>query len=113
MGAAIGATAAALAGSGAELLASHRAADASTGKSATPTPTPSGKPIGDGSTADTGPQPHQPRPQRLAPGEEPPQFVVMPPPIRTSGLAVDAVGAGECLQRPRPILRLARPAEAS
>ncbi|WP_229891496.1 hypothetical protein [Streptomyces mashuensis] len=32
--------------------------------------------IGDGSTADTGPQPLQPRPRRLAPGERPPQFVV-------------------------------------
>jgi hypothetical protein len=32
--------------------------------------------IGDGSTADTGPQPHQPVPRRLAPGEQPPQFVV-------------------------------------
>jgi hypothetical protein len=32
--------------------------------------------IGDGSTSDTGPQPLQPVPQRLAPGERPPQFVV-------------------------------------
>jgi hypothetical protein len=32
--------------------------------------------IGDGSTADTGPQPHQPVPRRLMPGERPPQFVV-------------------------------------
>jgi hypothetical protein len=32
--------------------------------------------IGDGSTADTGPQPHQPVPRRLEPGETPPQFVV-------------------------------------
>ncbi|MEV5507640.1 hypothetical protein [Streptomyces orinoci] len=32
--------------------------------------------IGDGSTADTGPQPHQPKPRRMAPGEKPPQFVV-------------------------------------
>lgn len=33
--------------------------------------------LGDGSTADTGPQPDQPEaPQPLAPGEEPPQFVV-------------------------------------
>ena len=35
------------------------------------------RPIGDGSTQDNGPQPGQPRAQRLAPGEEPPQFVVM------------------------------------
>ncbi|MBU7598290.1 hypothetical protein JGS22_011860 [Streptomyces sp. P38-E01] len=35
------------------------------------------KPIGDGSTADTGPQPNQPeKPRRLEPGETPPQFVV-------------------------------------
>ncbi|MET8772769.1 hypothetical protein [Streptomyces sp. NPDC004658] len=34
------------------------------------------KPIGDGSTADTGAQPHQPKPERLRPGQRPPQFVV-------------------------------------
>ncbi|GAA5029949.1 polysaccharide deacetylase family protein [Streptomyces siamensis] len=34
------------------------------------------KPIGDGSTADTGAQPKQPKAQRLKPGERPPQFVV-------------------------------------
>ncbi|MFH9423242.1 hypothetical protein [Streptomyces sp. NPDC017529] len=35
------------------------------------------KPIGDGSTADAGPQPHQPeKPRRLEPGETPPQFVI-------------------------------------
>ncbi|MER5729620.1 hypothetical protein ABT084_14985 [Streptomyces sp. NPDC002138] len=46
-------------------------------------PAPSGgaahpvKPIGDGSTADTGPQPNQPaKPVPLQPGETPPQFVV-------------------------------------
>jgi hypothetical protein len=33
-------------------------------------------PIGDGSTAHTGPQPHQPRAHRLEPGETPPQFVI-------------------------------------
>ncbi|MFF5704644.1 hypothetical protein ACFY7H_19380 [Streptomyces sp. NPDC012794] len=38
---------------------------------------PGGKPIGDGSTADAGPQPHQPPPPvPLQPGETPPQFVV-------------------------------------
>lgn len=37
------------------------------------------KPIGDGSTADAGPQPHQPdKPRRLEPGETPPQFVIFP-----------------------------------
>ena len=33
--------------------------------------------IGDGSTADTGPQPHQPTPHKLQPGQAPPQFVVI------------------------------------
>lgn len=33
--------------------------------------------IGDGSTADTGPQPHQPEARPLEPGERPPQFVVV------------------------------------
>ncbi|GAB7035417.1 hypothetical protein AB0G35_24495 [Streptomyces sp. NPDC021749] len=38
---------------------------------------PQAKPIGDGSTAYTGKQPHQPpRPERLEPGQKPPQFVV-------------------------------------
>ncbi len=32
--------------------------------------------IGDGSTAYTGAQPHLPKPERLKPGEKPPQFVV-------------------------------------
>lgn len=32
--------------------------------------------IGDGSTADTGPQPHQPAVERLEPGQTPPQFVI-------------------------------------
>ncbi|MYS18712.1 hypothetical protein GTW78_00170 [Streptomyces sp. SID4948] len=32
--------------------------------------------IGDGSTSYTGPQPHQPKPEKLKPGQEPPQFVV-------------------------------------
>ncbi|MGK4580962.1 hypothetical protein [Kitasatospora sp. HPMI-4] len=39
-------------------------------------PAAKGTPIGDGSTSDTGPQPNQPKPQKLAPGERPPQFVV-------------------------------------
>ncbi|MEV6683402.1 hypothetical protein AB0N09_42120 [Streptomyces erythrochromogenes] len=42
-----------------------------------PTESPAARPIGDGSMADTGPQPHQPdRPVPLQPGETPPQFVV-------------------------------------
>jgi hypothetical protein len=37
---------------------------------------PAARLIGDGSTSDTGPQPNQPTPERLAAGERPPQFVV-------------------------------------
>ncbi len=48
---------------------------------ASPSATPSARGavrlIGDGSTADTGPQPHQPTPRRLRTGETPPQFVVV------------------------------------
>ena len=56
-----------------------RAGDAAgSSRSATPpVPAQAARLIGDGSTSDTGPQP-QPaaRPERLAPGERPPQFVV-------------------------------------
>ncbi|WP_031077202.1 hypothetical protein [Streptomyces sp. NRRL S-118] len=39
--------------------------------------TPQGRPIGDGSTSDTGKQPHQPdKPVPLEPGQTPPQFVI-------------------------------------
>ena len=41
-----------------------------------PKPEPSVRLLGDGSTSDTGPQPHQPEPERLEPGRRPPQFVV-------------------------------------
>ncbi|MEU6236156.1 hypothetical protein [Kitasatospora sp. NPDC047058] len=45
-----------------------------------PTPTPAWdgqvEVLGDGSTSYTGPQPQQPTPERLKPGEKPPQFVV-------------------------------------
>ncbi|KJK57142.1 lipoprotein [Saccharothrix sp. ST-888] len=45
-----------------------------------PSPSPSWdgkvKVLGDGSTSDTGPQPKQPKPEKLKPGEKPPQFVV-------------------------------------
>src|SRR3954469_17270768 len=77
LGAAVGATAAALAGCASKPRATHPAAGASPATTPSPSSTPTAKLIGDGSTQDTGPQPHQPRPQRLAPGEEPPQFVVM------------------------------------
>ncbi|CAM5249168.1 hypothetical protein SSPIM334S_04751 [Streptomyces spiroverticillatus] len=47
------------------------------GKGGTPSPTDDAKPIGDGSTADTGKQPNQPdKPVPLQPGETPPQFVI-------------------------------------
>ncbi|MFB7667447.1 hypothetical protein ACFC1R_26480 [Kitasatospora sp. NPDC056138] len=65
------------------------AADAaSPNPEATPGATPSGVPspspswdgkvkvLGDGSTSETGPQPKQPKPEKLKPGEKPPQFVV-------------------------------------
>ncbi|CAG7606794.1 polysaccharide deacetylase family protein [Actinacidiphila bryophytorum] len=37
---------------------------------------PGGRLLGDGSTSDTGPQPFQPVPERLEPGQTPPQFVI-------------------------------------
>ncbi|MFJ9248877.1 hypothetical protein [Streptomyces sp. NPDC101776] len=45
---------------------------------AAPAPAPKGgvRLIGDGSTSYTGAQPHLPRPERLKPGQKPPQFVV-------------------------------------
>ncbi|GAB2736584.1 hypothetical protein [Streptomyces bullii] len=47
-------------------------------KAAKPAPAPKSafRLIGDGSTAYTGAQPHLPRPERLKPGQRPPQFVV-------------------------------------
>jgi hypothetical protein len=51
-------------------------APAGPGAGADPTVPPVLRAIGDGSTADTGPQPRQPEARRLRPGERPPQFVV-------------------------------------
>ena len=48
---------------------------ASTG-SPSAAPKPPATLIGDGSTSDTGPQPNQPNPEPLEPGQRPPQFVV-------------------------------------
>ncbi|MEV8435683.1 polysaccharide deacetylase family protein [Streptomyces chartreusis] len=45
-------------------------------KPAAPAPRSAVRLIGDGSTAYTGAQPHLPRPERLKPGQKPPQFVV-------------------------------------
>ncbi|GAA4999366.1 hypothetical protein GCM10025734_33780 [Kitasatospora paranensis] len=51
------------------------------GNGGTGTPAGTGKPVqgtplGDGSNSDTGSQPNQPKPEKLKPGEQPPQFVV-------------------------------------
>jgi len=70
---AMGTAAAALAGCGVASSTASRPSTA-TPKSASKPPA---KPIGDGSTQDTGAQPHQPPAQRLGPGQQPPQFVVM------------------------------------
>ncbi|MFF2953618.1 hypothetical protein ACFVVU_20005 [Kitasatospora sp. NPDC057965] len=70
----------------------------------TPTGTPAkGTPIGDGSTSDTGPQPNQPKPEKLKPGERPPQFVVF---------SWDGAGGTEDGQFPR-FLKLAEEHKAS
>ena len=60
---------------------SRTVAGGAPGHSAAPSPSASPSPvggrlIGDGSTSDTGAQPHQPVPEKLAPGQRPPQFVV-------------------------------------
>ncbi|MFE1341077.1 hypothetical protein ACFW6K_25800 [Streptomyces sp. NPDC058733] len=56
---------------------SHAGGSGGSGKDSSASPSASARPIGDGSTAFTGKQPHQPdAPQPLEPGQEPPQFVV-------------------------------------
>lgn len=50
---------------------------APSGEGASPPSSTAPEPIGDGSTARTGPQPHQPTPARLDIGTVPPQFVVV------------------------------------
>jgi hypothetical protein len=82
LGAAVGAAAGALAGCGtrgAGLILPGAAPATSQSRAAAPKPSAAATStlIGDGSTRDSGPQPHQPAAQRLAPGEEPPQFVVL------------------------------------
>ncbi|MFJ5120623.1 MULTISPECIES: hypothetical protein [unclassified Kitasatospora] len=64
---------------------------------------PKGTPIGDGSNADTGPQPNQPKAEKLKPGERPPQFVVF---------SWDGAGGTEDGQFPR-FLKLAEEHKAS
>ncbi|WP_406198778.1 hypothetical protein OH807_15260 [Kitasatospora sp. NBC_01560] len=62
-----------------------------------------GTPIGDGSNADTGPQPNQPKAEKLKPGERPPQFVVF---------SWDGAGGTDDNQFPR-FLKLAEEHKAS
>ncbi|MEU3253663.1 hypothetical protein [Streptomyces sp. NPDC006997] len=75
----IGAGAAAAGLTGCGSLTSSDGASPSAGSSRTPGKKPAAtvRPIGDGSTARTGKQPHQPpAPEPLEPGQKPPQFVV-------------------------------------
>ncbi|GAA3035446.1 hypothetical protein GCM10020229_53550 [Kitasatospora albolonga] len=66
-------------------------------------PTVKGTPIGDGSNVDTGAQPNQPKPEKLKPGEQPPQFVVF---------SWDGAGGTEDGQFPR-FLKLAEQYKAT
>ncbi|MFI5819410.1 hypothetical protein ACIA8I_09745 [Streptomyces rishiriensis] len=73
------AVAVSLAGCGTGPHDSHGSAEGASGaRKAKPAPAPKSvvRLIGDGSTAYTGAQPHLPRPERLKPGQKPPQFVV-------------------------------------
>ncbi|MEH0471925.1 hypothetical protein QA943_24350 [Streptomyces sp. B21-097] len=80
VGAAVAAAVAvSLAGCGTGPHESHGSAEGASGaRKAKPAPAPKSvvRLIGDGSTAYTGAQPHLPRPERLKPGQKPPQFVV-------------------------------------
>ncbi|MEU8649292.1 hypothetical protein [Streptomyces sp. NPDC048737] len=79
-GAVIAAAVAALAGCATGTGGSHGSEGGASGpqkaKPAAPAPGNAVRLIGDGSTAFTGAQPHLPRPERLKPGQKPPQFVV-------------------------------------
>ncbi|MFI1487589.1 hypothetical protein [Streptomyces sp. NPDC020747] len=75
------ACAAALAGCGVGDTGAEKGAHGDVARDATkaagaPAPRNAVRLIGDGSTAFTGAQPHLPRPERLKPGQKPPQFVV-------------------------------------
>jgi hypothetical protein len=74
------AVAASLAGCATGTGGSHGSAGGASGprkaEPAAPAPKSAVRLIGDGSTAFTGAQPHLPRPERLKPGQKPPQFVV-------------------------------------
>ncbi|MEU3549586.1 polysaccharide deacetylase family protein [Streptomyces longwoodensis] len=73
------AVAASMAGCSTGATGSHAAGAGASGpgrQQAAPAPKSLVRLIGDGSTAYTGAQPHLPRPERLKPGQKPPQFVV-------------------------------------
>jgi len=76
---AVAACAASLGGCGMGTTGSGTKGGAHGAKKAAPAPAPRSavRLIGDGSTAYTGAQPYQPRPERLKPGQKPPQFVVL------------------------------------
>ncbi|MEU1040233.1 hypothetical protein ACFYP4_14830 [Streptomyces sp. NPDC005551] len=70
------ACATALAGCATGTTRSEEGAPGARKPAAVPAPKKAVRLIGDGSTAYTGAQPHLPRPERLKPGQKPPQFVV-------------------------------------
>ncbi|HEU4332391.1 MAG TPA: hypothetical protein VFR40_14850 [Lapillicoccus sp.] len=72
----LGAGAAALL-AGCEVPKAGRGTGPSGGAAETPAAEATTNPDNDGSWRDTGPQPHQPQPKALEPGETPPQFVVI------------------------------------
>ncbi|MEU1164623.1 hypothetical protein ABZ372_30250 [Streptomyces sp. NPDC005921] len=61
---------------GVDVRADHGGGSSADGGKGSAVPAKPLKLIGDGSTADTGAQPHQPKAARMAPGSKPPQFVV-------------------------------------
>ncbi|MEU2627228.1 MULTISPECIES: hypothetical protein [Kitasatospora] len=75
--AALGAVTACSSGGGAKAKGSGPGGGSGDGAGSTSTAKPvKGTPLGDGSTSDSGAQPNQPKPEKLKPGEQPPQFVV-------------------------------------
>ncbi|MGW3415116.1 hypothetical protein OG266_19960 [Streptomyces sp. NBC_00554] len=70
------ACATALAGCALDTTGSKEGAHGAKKAAGAPAPKSAVRLIGDGSTAYTGAQPHLPRPERLKPGQKPPQFVI-------------------------------------
>ncbi|GAA2241260.1 MULTISPECIES: polysaccharide deacetylase family protein [Kitasatospora] len=102
--AALGAVTACSSGSGPASDAKGSGDGGSGGGSGKPSaPAVKATPIGDGSTSDTGAQPGQPKPEKLGPGERPPQFVVF---------SWDGAGGTDDGQFPR-FLKLAEEHKAS